>query len=460
MFGKAGSTALFLALLLICSTLGSGAQTTPQPRREELLNGLRILLWNRPGDANALLKLRIHSGSVFDLAGKAGMMALLADALFPDMTTREYFVEELGGRLEVTSDYDGINVTMSGRASELERMLEILRTALVSTQLTPENVGRLRATRIKLAGDMSTSPTLMADRAIAARLFGDYPLGRPAAGSPETLARIERPDLLLARERFLNPNNATLVLIGGVDNGRALRALKQLLGSWRKSETIVPATFRQPEAPDTRTLIFDLPGTETAEVRLAARGLARADADYAAATLLALLARDAWQAQQPELARSAFFVRHEGRALPGLFVLGASVPVAEVGKTLQKARQVLASLTKSETPADVLERLKSEAIAELNNKSARPESLADLWLDTDTFNLPSVEDRIRQLRNVTSKDLQRTASRLFGTAPLASVVVGSAAQLKPDIERAGKVEIFGAAPAPSPGPTPLPARKP
>ena len=165
---------------------------------------------------------------------------------------------------------------------------------------------------------MSASPALLADRAVAHRLFGDYPYGRVWTGTPDTLARIERADLLHARERFLNPNNSTLVIIGGIDDARAVRALRRLLGGWEKSDTTVPATFRQPDAPDARTLIVDLPGTDTAEVRLATRGLARSDKDYASATLLAILARDLWLSTQPDLTKSAFFVRHEAHVLPGI----------------------------------------------------------------------------------------------------------------------------------------------
>ena len=117
-FKKTLLAAILLALALNVSSTGlTVAQTIPEPSREQLLNGLRVLIWNRSADGNVYLKLRIHSGAAFDLAGKSGTMALLSDALFPDPTTREYFVEELGGRVEVTSDYDGINVTLSGNAA-------------------------------------------------------------------------------------------------------------------------------------------------------------------------------------------------------------------------------------------------------------------------------------------------------------------------------------------------------
>lgn len=450
---------MLLALVLNVSSPRLAAQTIPEPSRQELLNGLRILIWNRPADANVYLKLRIHSGAAFDLAGKSGTMALLSDALFPDPTTREYFIEELGGRVEVTSDYDGINVSLSGNASKFERIVELLSTALISTELTPPVIEKLRDARIKMVRELDVSPSLTADRAIAARLFADYPYGRPRNGSQETLARVDQSDLMRARERFLNPNNATLVIIGNVDEKRAMRALKQLLGNWRKSETIVPATFRQPEAPDARTLIVDLPGTEAVEIRLAARGLMRSDKDAAAATLLALAARDLWQTQQPELGKTGFFVRHESHLLPGMFVMGASVPVAQASNTLLKARNVLSTLIKSGVPQDVLERVRSEAIAELTKQLERPESIADLWLDADTFQLASFDDQLRQLKSVSAADLVRTANRLFKDAPIVSVAAGSAARLKTDLGATGKIEILGEAPAPAPKSVAAPAKK-
>src|SRR6516225_7404815 len=255
--GPMGLSGIGLMVFYLCAAVAAPAtaQALPEPNRDQLLNGLHVILWQRPGDQNVLVKLRVHSGAAFDLAGKSGLMALLGDALFPDPATREYVTEELRGRLEVITDYDSINITISGRAGELERIIELLRNALVETALTTENVAKLRDARIKLLREMTISPAMIADRAVAARLLGEFPYGRPSAGSAETLARIERADLLLARQRFLNPDNATLVIVGAFDEHRALRGIRQLLGSWRKSDQIVPPTFRQPDVPDTRPLV-------------------------------------------------------------------------------------------------------------------------------------------------------------------------------------------------------------
>ena len=442
---KACFSALFLFSLCAALSLPALSQNAPEPRREQLLNGLQILYLPRPADANVFLKLRIHSGAAFDMAGKAGTMALLGDALFPDPSTREYFTDELGGRLEVTTNYDSINITLTGKAEGFERMIDLLHNALVNTRLDAETVNKLRDARLKLLQETSIAPAALADRAIIARLFGDFPYGHPFAGSTETLARVDRADLLLARERFLNSNNATLVIIGGIEERRAMRALRQLLGIWRKSEQIVPATFRQPEKPDAQVLTVPLPGVETAEVRLAARSLARSDRDYWAATLLALIARDRLQASLPALAKSPFFVRNEAHTLPGAFVFGATVPLASAPDALSAARNAARSFLTIPPTAAELEHARSEALALFNKQLEQPDTLADLWLDRETYKLDSISEQMRVLKNITAVEVQGVATRLFRDAAFAAVVVGGAEQPKPE---------------PSPNQTAAPVKKP
>jgi predicted Zn-dependent peptidase len=262
----------FVLLVLLClpvtQVAAQSALISSAPRREQLLNGLRLLLLHRPNDPQVLLKMRINSGAAFDLAGKEGLTMLLSDALFADPETREFVTEELNGRLEVNTSYDNIEILLAGKTSDFERLVEILRDAVLQMRLAPEDVSRLRDERLKAAREISQKPAIVADQAIAERLYGSYPYGRRIAGTPESITRIERSDLILARERFLNPNNSTLVLIGGVEATRAMRVFRQFLGSWRKSDSIPPATFRQPDAPDARTLIVNHPGTNEVEVRL------------------------------------------------------------------------------------------------------------------------------------------------------------------------------------------------
>ena len=123
------------ALVILLSALPLSAQPATQPEREQLLNGLRLLFWLKPGSPEVILKLRINSGAAFDLSGKSGQMALLGDLLFPDPATVDYFTDEMGGKLDVRVTYDSTTITMVGKASELEQIVEVLRNGLQHFQL-------------------------------------------------------------------------------------------------------------------------------------------------------------------------------------------------------------------------------------------------------------------------------------------------------------------------------------
>jgi len=446
---------IFLCVTLVTQPLR--AQTAAQPEREQLLNGLRLLFFLKPGNPEVTLKLRINSGAAFDLSGKSGQMALLGDLLFPDPATVDYFTDEMGGKLDVTVTYDSTTITMVGKADQVDHMVEVLRNALLATQLTPDLVTKMRDARIKLLRDTTIVPAEVADRAIASRLYGDFPYGRPAAGSPEDVMRVDRADLMQAQDRFLNSNNATLAIIGGVTKQRAMRTLRQLLGPWRKSEQIVPTTFRQPSPPDTRTLIVNVPGP-TVELRLAARGVSRTDTDFPIAMVLARIAQHRLQATSPELSKQPVFARSDAYVLPGAFVMGAAVTDLTVSDSLANAKKVIESLMTTPATAAELDRAKNELSGELSTVLTKPDALADPWLDADTYRLSAPQDQLALLRAVTASDIQRVANRLFNKT-IVSVVAGESAPLKAALQGHHQFEVLGeiAAPAPSKKPPTKPA---
>ena len=416
---------LIAGLLFILTGFGAplptAAQSTPEPTREKLLNGMAILYWPRPGDPVVLLKLRIHSGAAFDLNGKGGQMALLGDALFPDPATYEYV------------------------------------KAILTIQLSADNMAKVRQARLAKLTEVPVTVSQIADLAIAERLLGSYPYAHPAGGTAESVQKVDLADLMLARERFLNADNATLAVIGGVEKGRLMRALRQLLGPWNKSDRTVPATFRQPDPPRANVLLLNQPSATSAELRVAVRGLARADRDAVAALLLARIIKERWLAAQPDL--SVVEVRSEAYSLPGIFVLAASTPSASAGKALAAAQVIMGSLSQNGPTVAELDRARSALVAERAARTSQSEEIADQWLDIESFRLASHVSQPSSIAGITPADVQRVATRLFKDAPAATVVVGKSDELKPLFDRPDS-EIRLKANEKPPSPPVSPAKQP
>jgi predicted Zn-dependent peptidase len=415
------------ACLLLLAAIVSPAQTPDlaAPRQEKLLNGMKLLVWNQPAAEKMTVKIRLHSGSAFDPQGKEGVMRLLSDVLFPNESIREFFVEDLNGNLEVVSNYDYIQINASGSGDKFLTILETLATALTNPQINKETTERVRQNLLAQVRELEKDPAYVADRAVAKRLFGTFPYGRPAAGTAESLAKIDFADLLLAKERFLTSDNATVAVSGNVKPDFALRAAKRLFGGWIKADKKVPATFAQPEAPSSGLPVIDSPAAGSSEFRLALRGPARGDRDYYASSALAKILQNRFRAREGQNG----FVRQNAHLLPGSYVFGVSGWNAG---SLKKEGNTVAvpavdgyqnDILKTAVTAVEFEKAKAEVAAELAKTDA-----VDLWLDAETYRLTNVKADLQAAQTLAIGDVERVLERLR-KEPAATILVFAGANV-------------------------------
>lgn len=410
--------ALFAALFS-ATTVFALAQTpkSNQPRQEKLLNTLKLLMWTEPAAEKVTVKLRIHSGAAFDTLGKEGTMALLADSLFPNESVKEFFREDLGGSLAVESNYDSIQINATGNADQILTILETISAAVTKPQIDKETTARVRAARLERVKELEKNPAYVADLAAAKRLFGNYPYGRSAEGTAESLPKIDFADLLLAKQRFLTADNATLAVGGNIKADYVFKAVRQLFGGWEKSDKRVPATFAQPDAPDAEMLFVDSAIENAGEFRFAFRSPSRNDKDFFAARILTKILQNRLQTKEPNA-----FARQNAHVLPGSIVVGykqdgikregnqAALPGAAMS-------DFLGDLLKSPVEPGEFERAKSDLQNEYNQ--ANP---VDSWLDVNTYKIVSVKADRENLQNTTLADVQRNAERWKKEPPVRILV--------------------------------------
>ncbi len=259
----------------------------PSPREEKLLNGLKVLIWKKPETGKVKVNLRIHSGAAFDPQDKEGTMALLADIFFPEESLKNYFEEDLEGKLEVKVTYDYIQINTEAKPEEFLTVIQTIAQAVSNPTIDKETLEKVKARRLEKLAELENDPKYVADRAVAKRLFGSFPYGRPIEGTRESLAKIDFADLVFNEERFLTADNATLTISGEIDPSYAYKAARRLLGGWNKSLKKVPANFRLPEEPDKKLSIIPTKAENVSELRFASKGIARNDDAFFANLILA-----------------------------------------------------------------------------------------------------------------------------------------------------------------------------
>jgi zinc protease len=392
----------------------------PNPRQEKLLNGLKVLMWNDPQAEKVSVKIRVHSGSAFDPQGKEGVMQMLADNIFPSESAREFFADDLGGSLEVATNYDYIQINATAKSEEFLTMLETLANAVSKPTIDKETTAKLRSARLEKINELEKNPAYVADRAVAQRLLGTFPYGRPQMGTPQSVQKIDFADLIFAKDRFFTADNATIAISGNIKPELAFRAVRRYFGAWAKSENRVPATFKQPDEPDTKAAVIKSPLADNSEIRFALRGFARNDKDFTASKILTKIMQNRLRKEFSKEQQINAFVRQDSNLLPGVIVVGLSNLPMENGASTAKTENIAANLVSGKITVDEFEKAKTEVLTEVNQQPP-----AEIWLDVDTYRLASVKDDFQKISGVTINEVQAVAEKLIKTPTVTVMLVGA-----------------------------------
>lgn len=428
-------TALFSFIAIAFCTVSLFAQSVnfPAPREEKLLNGLKVLIWKDNSAQKATVKIRIHNGAAFDPKDKSGVMALLSDILFPTEQAKAYFTEDLEGSLNAAANYDYIQITATGKTEELQAMLETLATAVVNPQINKENFDIVRQAHLKKVAELEKNPAYIADRAIAERLYGDFPYGRNSAGTSQSLAAIDTADLIKANDRFFTADNATVAVIGNVNSDFVYRAARRLFGGWKKSGVKIPSTFREADAPLTGKQFIEFPDAQNANIFQASRFAARNSKDYQAGLILTDILSNRLKKTVLDFQNSNpgnqvnVSIRSEPYFLNGVFVIGITAPADKADAFVKTShdQNLLRPITAAE-----FEKSKNFLISTITGTVGSKSSLSEMWLDSVTYKLAAPAEQFKKLQNTAISDVSNLMKNSLANAPFVEVVVGDPAKLK------------------------------
>jgi zinc protease len=239
----------------------------PKAVEKTLANGLRVIVIPRTQLPLVTAQLLIKSGGEVDAADLSGVADMTASLLTRGTTTKSATqiaeaIEALGGTLNSGAGWDSSSITTNVIAPRFGQALEILADVTRNPGFKDEEIERLRRQGLNgLRGALATPGSIA--RFVAARVvYRDAPYGHPLSGTPESLPRIKREDIVKIHATFYRPDNAILVIGGDItpENGFALA--EKYLGDWQRPAAELPRMgITTPEsAPgNRRILVIDKP---------------------------------------------------------------------------------------------------------------------------------------------------------------------------------------------------------
>jgi len=254
------------------------ALSVERPERFALSNGVAVELWSRPELPLVELSLLLPAGSAQDPAGREGVAHLTAAMLDEGAGERDarafrVALEALGARFSSEVEHESTVLRLGALAQHLEASLALWADALQRPRFLDEEWERVRTEELAERALEREDPWQVAATAGAALYFGpEHAYGRPPRGTPESLARLDKNDLVRFCSDTYRPGSARLFVAGAVDRARLESALEASLGGWRgllsPSGHHPRAPIGPPQGSPPRFAIVDRPGSAQTTVRV------------------------------------------------------------------------------------------------------------------------------------------------------------------------------------------------
>jgi predicted Zn-dependent peptidase len=398
-------------------------------------NGLRVITQTMPHARSVAVVLFVGVGSRQEDRPQAGLSHLLEHLVFkgtrghPQPGALSEAIESCGGSANASTDHEltvySARVPRAQAARGLEVVAELaLRPLLRQSDLTAEKP--VIVDEIRMYED---SPSDHVFTIFDRLLFGDHPLGREIAGTPQSVRRARRETVVEHWRSWYRPDNMVLAVAGAIGHDEVVRAAE----GWWEYETDAGFGSRRPrvELPHSALSapVFEPRGSVRLDYRrlsqgnlcLGMPGVSRADPDRWALDLLSAVLGDG-------MGSRLFLELRERRSLAydvstfastyadcGTFGVNAGFDPEQAEAVVRAILEQLERVVQEPIGAPELERARAYTRGRLELRMEETGGVAS-WLGSGELLLPRIltfDEVIERLEAVTADDLLRVAQRLL-----------------------------------------------
>lgn len=414
----------------------------PAPVRQVLPNGMEVISVARPGLPLVTAQLLLRRGGEMDPVDKAGLADLTATLLTKGAAGRSasdlaQVADALGGSLGSSAGWDMSGVGMTVTTPKLPAALSLLADVVEKPTLAQDELDRARMQALDDLRQRLSRPSSMAGLASARLVFGAGAYGHSRTGTPASLARISRDDVVAMHARVYRPDNTILVLAGDITPQQAMQMAQAAFASWARPAQAMagtPAGRAATKLP--LLLVIDQHGAGQAGVALASPAPDRVDPGYFTGEVANAVLGGSYSArlnQEIRIKRGLSYgasSRFDPRRTGGLWSAGAQTKNPSAPQVVDLMRGEVARLGTTPVADDELAARKATLVGGYGRGLQTTQGLAGVVGELAVYgiDLAEVGRYVDRVQAVTPAQIQAYAQAHIDPAHAAVVVVGDASQ--------------------------------
>jgi zinc protease len=421
--------ALAVACSLVAASGASAAVLSPVTD-VTLDNGLRVLVLEDHRNPIVTVQTWYRVGSRNEVPGKTGLAHFLEHLMFKGTPTHgkgqfARIVERNGGQDNAFTSHDVTSYYVDIASDRVDMVLGLEADRMRHLLLDPKEIDAERQVVMeeRRTGTEDDPDGYLSEEFLAAA-YKAHPYGGPVIGWMEDIARITPADLRAFYDRYYQPNNALLVIVGDVDAGRIVGRVRDVFGRIPRGPAPPPMRAVEPPQLGERRVLVRKADARSPIVYIGFHVPNYQSDDGPALELLSTILQDG---RASRLYRRLVYERRLALNVggdysylsldPNLFWFSGTPLPGQTPEALEQGIMDEIERVKSEpVPEEELDRAKNQIEAAFiwrqDSIHSRASTLARFelarsWRDSERF--------VPLIRQVTAEDLQRVASAYFQT---------------------------------------------
>ena len=405
----------------------------------KLDSGMHVVLQENHSAPVVALQVWVNAGSADDPGSRSGMAHVLEHMVFKGTRKRAEGqiareIENSGGSINAWTSYDQtvFHVVIASRF--FGRGLDILADAMQNSRIDEDDLKRelqVIHEEIRLGDD---SPGKAVAREMFATAYRKHPYRRPVIGRAGSVSRLTKQHVESFSRKWYPPSNMTLVVVGDINAGKALRQIRRLFGG---SSTPRPAKIRTPEPGQRRMRVSVLHRpTQEAYITMAFH---IPDLIHPHTPVLDLATVILGEGESSRLVRR---LKNERQVVthiyayaytprdPGLFIVGATVLPKNIERAVEAMAAEVFALGGEEVTTDELRRamtiVESEAVFQKETVQGQARKLG--FYQTVAGDVAFEQEYNRRIAGATPAELRQVVSRYIKRENLSVVVMSPRAK--------------------------------
>ncbi len=405
--------------------------------RFDLPNGLEVVCAPMPFVRSVSMGLYLRVGSRYEAAHEAGISHFLEHMLFkgctgwPTALDIANEIEGRGGYLNASTGQEFTSFWARVGSRHWRRSLDLLADMTQHPTFDPEEFERERGVILDEINMYRDVPEDYVGQLSSEAMWGDHPLGREIAGSPETVEALTSEALEGYHQRAYRPDGAVLTVAGAIDTAEFQEAARTCFGDWRGDGALpdfIPAPPHQ-TAPRHRIQIRE---SEQAHLQLAVPGLPREHPDRFNLGVLNALAGDGMSSWLWQRLREQRGLAYNIGSYVSMFADGGSLGVyggcdaERLFETLDETAAVWRDLQSQPVAEAELQHFKEYMKGRLELSSEDSSAVASWWgrQMAARSQMQTLDQVLAGIDAVTTADVLRLAQELWKPQQLTLAYVG------------------------------------